>query len=110
MSKGTMFDGGQSFDSISSRVIRSWLGLEALLTLISIILLFFLPGTAGGLLIIIFFAILLTLGAGGFLFVRYSSLAVVKNKRTYLSEKTRLLNKVSKIKMELAEDRTGTGD
>ena len=101
MSKGTMFDGGQSFDSISSRLIRVWLGVEALLTVISIILLFFLPGTAGGLLIIIFIAIILTLGVGGFLYIRYSSLAVVKNKRTYLAEQTRLLNKVSKITMEL---------
>ncbi len=103
MSKGTMFEGGQSFDSTASRLIRLWLGIEALLTLISSILLFFLPATAGALLLVIFLAILFTLGAGGFLFLRYRSLAVVKNKRSYLSEQTRLLNKVSKTRTELGK-------
>jgi endonuclease YncB( thermonuclease family) len=103
MSKSTLFDGRQSFDLTSSRVVRLWLGLEILLTLISFILVFFLPKTAGGLLLVIFCASVITLGACGFLFIRYNSLPEVKNKRTFLSEKNRLLTKVTKTKMELAK-------
>jgi endonuclease YncB( thermonuclease family) len=103
MSKSTLFDGGQSYDSTSSRVVRIWLGIELFLTLISLILLFYLPETAGGLLLIIFCAIVLTLGTGGFLSFRYNSLPEVKNKRTFLSEKTKLQNKITKTKLELAK-------
>lgn len=103
MSKSTIFDGRHSYDLTSSRVERLWLGLELFLTLISLILLFSLPETARGLLLIIFCAFILTLGAGVFLFIRYNSLTEVHNKRTFLSEKTRLLNKVSNTKMGLAK-------
>jgi len=103
MSKSTLFDGEQSYDSTSSRLVRIWLGIELFLTLISLILLFYLPETAGGLLLIIFCAFVLTLGAGGFLFFRYNSLPEVKNKRTFLSEKTKLQNKITKTKLELAK-------
>ena len=102
MTRTDIFDGKLSYDLLSSRIFRIWLITEILLTLICFILLFFLPESGGGLLILIIIAIVLTLVVGLFLFFRYRSLEIVKNKHTYLSEKTKLLNKVANKKNELA--------
>ncbi len=103
MSKSTLSTGRQSYDLTSNRVLKFWLELELFLTLIAFIQLLFLPETAGGLLMVICCAVILTLGVGLFQFIRYGSLPEVKNKRTYLSEKTKLKNKVTKTKMELGK-------
>ncbi|OGN82242.1 MAG: hypothetical protein A2X24_11680 [Chloroflexi bacterium GWB2_54_36] len=103
MPKNAIFNGGLSYDLTSSRLVRLWLGLELLLILISFILLFFMPEAAGWLFLVVFCAVLLTLGAGVFLFVRYSLIPVVKDKRTYITERSKILKKVSKTKTEISK-------
>ena len=88
-------------DSLSSKIVRLWLFIEVFITLISFILLIFLPETAEILLFIIFFAIVITIIAGIFIFLRYRSLEIVKNKYRYLNEQTILLNKISNLKNKL---------
>jgi endonuclease YncB( thermonuclease family) len=88
-------------DSLSSQIVRLWLFIEVFITLISFILFILLPETAEILLFIVFFAIVITIIAGIFIFLRYRSLKIVKNKHTYLNEQTKLLNKISNIKNKL---------
>jgi micrococcal nuclease len=89
-------------DAFTSRVIKYWLALELLLTVISIILMIFLPETAGVFFGVVLCAIFITLIVGTFFFFRYSRLNDVKNKRVYLAEKEKLVNKIIKIKTELS--------
>jgi micrococcal nuclease len=89
-------------DAFTSRIIRYWLILELFLTFISIIVIFFLPKTAGLFFSIVLCAIFITLSVGIFLFFHYSRLDDVRNKRVYLTEKEKLVNKIIKIKSDLS--------
>jgi uncharacterized membrane protein len=90
-------------DAFTSHVIKYWLALVSLLSLISIILTFFLPKTAETFFGFVICAIFITLIVGTFLFFRDSRLEDVKNKHVYLIEKEKLANKISKIKTELSK-------
>jgi micrococcal nuclease len=103
MSTSTKHDEKLSYDLNSSRVVRLWLALEIILTLICLMLFFSLPKTAGGLFFVICSAFVLTIGAALILFIRYNLLPIVKNKQSYLTDRTKLLNKISTTKMELGK-------
>ncbi len=91
-----------SVDILASRIIKYWLLLECLLTSISLILIFFLPKSAGGFFGVVTCAISITVMVGMLLFYRYDRLEDVKNKRVYRVEKVNLINKISKVKTELS--------
>jgi hypothetical protein len=101
--QNTVFNRQLSPDHLSVRLIRYWLGVEVFLTFIGVMLNFFLPKATGILCAMILCAILLTIILGFFLFFRYVSAEEVKKKRLYLSEKDKLVNKVSKLKIELSK-------
>ncbi len=90
-------------DLPAARVTRYWIGWEIILTFISLVLLISLPKTAPALLVIIVIAIIATLLTAAFLFLRYSFLPVVKEKKAIVNEKTKLANKIIKNQSKLAE-------
>lgn len=102
MSQNSIFNDKLTRDLLAARVVKYWWVTELILTLASVILIFFLPKSAQAFFWFTFFAILISIGVGTFLFIKYSSLADVKNKRMYVSEKSKLVNKITKINGELA--------
>ncbi len=90
------FNHNLPLDLPAARVTRYWIGCEIILTFISLVLLISLPKTAPALLVIIVIAIIATLLAAAFLFLRYSFVPVVKEKQTIVKEKIKLVNKINK--------------
>jgi competence protein ComEC len=103
MASNPNFNSKMSLDSTASRVAKLWILIEIVLTVISLILLFPLPETTAALLLVILLAIILTLVIGAFLYLRYSFLPAVKEKRSIVNEKTKLQNKISNNKSKLDE-------
>lgn len=96
-----MSEGRLIFDLISSKVVKIGLGLELLLTIICVLLLFFLPKSGGGLLIAITVAIFILITIGALLFLRYSKNSAYKDKKEYLIEKSKLKKNITANKAEL---------
>jgi len=88
-------------DVTSSKVVKIWLGVEVILTLVSVILIQFLPKTAVILFLTVTLAIILTACAGTFLYLRYQKNPEVKQKSKYTSDKVRLQGKLTKLKSDL---------